>query len=118
MGNFRKTKKEAWKYYKTWMREKTYSPTLKKEIKITRKGWDHLFRGSKMKRRNLENKLHKLSLLKSAKHVIKNTTSYWTEKKDKTKYLILKGTFEQKRIRVILKKGKDGNLLFYSVMQK
>lgn len=112
-------KKEAWEYYKRWMREKTYNRALNAEIKITRKGWDHIVRGSKNTRRTQRDKFNKFKLLKDAKRIIKLAKIFEISVREEERYYVLKETKKKKNseIRVILKKDKEGRYYFYTVMK-
>ncbi len=113
-----KTKeKEAWDYYKTWQKEKTYSPALKSKILITKKGWDHIKKGSKTRKRRASDKHNKFNLLKLAKYIIKTVKQYEIENRNNEKYFVLKISKDKDEIRVLIKEDKKGNKYFYSVMK-
>ncbi len=115
MSNYKKTKEAAWKYYQTWMNENTYSPALKCEIRVTNKGWDHINRGSKIKRRKLKDKYNKFNLLKTAKHIIKTSQKFETSIRNKEKHFVLYN--KDNTIIVLLKEDKNKVKYFYSVMK-
>lgn len=122
MGNFKETKKKAWKYYKIWMKEDTFCPILNRKIRITRKGWNHLISGSRSRRRSIKDKRLRLLLLKPAKYIINNSKKTYITKKNGINYVVLEGETTKGRvksnIRVLLKSDKKGNLYFYSAMKK
>lgn len=113
---------EAWVYYKKWMKEDTYSPALKSKVYITRKGWDHLVRGTKGNRRSKSDAHNKLSLLKLAKKIISTSTTFTLEKKEGVQYILLQESlmYKNKRtvVKVIIKFGINQKKFFYSVMRK
>jgi len=103
------------------MKEKTYCSALSKEIIVSKKGWNHITQGSKKRRRNSKDLVNKLSLLKAAKYVIKNSRNYRIEKRDGNEYLVLEGETnmnkKHERIRVILKKDNSNHYELFSVMR-
>lgn len=122
MGDFKKIKLNAWDYYKKWMQERTFSKILNQEIKVTRLGWEHITRGSRIRPRNLVDSKRRIYLLKAAKYVIRTATVTYTETRNTHLYYILEGFFAEnkkvKTIRVVLKKDSSGRLTFFSVMGK
>jgi len=122
MSKFKQKKDQAWQYYQVWMKEITYCPILKKEVKITRKGWDHLVSGSKSRKRKISDKIYRFNLLKAAKYTIKNATVKGKEKRNNTEYTFVESTFKSgnnnQGIKVILKQDKQRNYYLYSVMKK
>lgn len=122
MSNYKTTKEKAWRYYKTWMKETTYCKILNKEVRISRKGWDHLI-GGRNKKRNIKDKHLRLSLLKYAKYVIRKADKVSIIRKNGEEYTVLmaKALVRGKKgikIKVILKKDKQGKYFFYSVMKQ
>lgn len=109
--------KEAWRYYKTWMKEKTYSTALKSEVRITRKGWDHLNRGSRSSGRKVQDRYNKFNLLKIAKYIIKTSKTFDITFRDNEKYFIMKLRQKKIEIRVLIKEDSYGRKYFYSVMK-
>jgi hypothetical protein len=103
------------------MKEKTFCTILNNEIRISRKGWDHLVSGSKSKRRKIKDKHLRLSLLKEAKYIIKNPKKMFVSKKNSTNYILLEGDVtygkSKGKIKVLLKQDKQKNYYFYSVMK-
>lgn len=118
MSGFNKLREESWQYYQTWMKETTFCPILKCNIEITRKGWDHLISGGTGRKRGMKDKINRLNLLKAAKYLIKKPTKSYIENKYGIDYTILEGNFQNKKIKVILKKDVKGKYYFFSVMQK
>lgn len=110
------TKKEAWEYYKTWMKEKTFCKALKTEIKITRKGWDHIITGG-VQKRSPQDSNNKFQLLKVAKLIIKLEASYSITVKNKESYYCIEKQTRKYLVRVLLKKDSQGKYYFYSVMK-
>ncbi|MCA9387133.1 hypothetical protein KC669_03810 [Candidatus Dojkabacteria bacterium] len=122
LENFKLKQNSARKYYENWRKEKTYSKALSSEIKITRSGWDHISKGSKTKRRRIQDKINRYNLLKCAKFVIKNAKTFSTETRREVKYFILrencKVNGKVRSVKVLIKKDLKGNYIFYSVMKK
>jgi hypothetical protein len=120
MSNFKQQKKQAWEYYKLWMKEGTFCSVLNKQVQISRKGWDHIINGGARKR-NTRDKYMRLQLLKPARYVIRRPASQLTYKRNGISYIQLTGRTELGRIKtgikVILKKDKQGKLYFFSVMK-
>ena len=118
MGKFKNDKSDARTYYENWSKQKNFSPTLKQEIHITRKGWDHLISGSKSRKRNVRDKHRRLNLLKQARYVILNAKSFKQEVRGEGTFYILelKPPGQKYKVKVIIKKDKLGKYFFYSVM--
>lgn len=118
--NYSKIKDDAWRYYQTWRTEVTYCKVLGKNVKITRKGWDHLTSGNKSRRRKIKDKINRLNMLKDAKYIVRNAKKYSLNIKNNTKYFVLESEKGKRKhvIKVILKEDKKGNLYFFSVMRK
>lgn len=121
------TKAKAKKYYDRWRQEKTYSPALKSEIKVTLKGWKHITGATGSKKRKLSDVYRRLKLLPHAKKIIKKSTTIQNiVVKNKKKYYALEavipvkeaGRVQPRKVRVILQKDKLGNYIFLSVMDK
>jgi len=120
MSNLKKLQKEAWQYYKTWMKEKTYCPALGRDIEITWNGWNHLAIGSNKRKRRIKDRINKLSLLKAAKYVIKSGKLSQEKHPTDKRIIVLEGRFPGKKsldIRVILKKDLANRVIFFSVMK-
>jgi len=118
MSNLKKLQKEAWQYYKTWMKERTFCKALNKEVAITLKGWDHITKGNKSKKRNVKDKINRLQMLKQAKYIITNAKSFTSEVKNGETYIALESsTPKPNKIKVIIKKDSKGKLIFHSVMK-
>jgi len=121
------TKEKAWKYYKRWRREKTYSPALKSEVKISLKGWRHLTGATGYKKRPFKDVYRRLKLLPHAKAIIKKSTTIQNiTTRNKRKYYALEavvpvkeaGKTQPRKVRVILQEDKTGDYIFFSVMDK
>lgn len=116
MSHYKDLKKQSFEYYKQWMKEKTFSKALGKQVLVSKLGWNHIL-GRKTKDR-----INRFNLLKSAKYIIKTSASITKSKVGNIQYITLGGEAFIKnkkwRIKVILKEDKNGNLIFYSVMKK
>lgn len=104
------------------MKENTYSPALKKNIQITRKGWDHLFQSKASKQRNIRDKISRMALLKAAKFIIVNTPKYGLNQENGESFYILDNIYSNKskkiKVRVLLKQDSASkDFFFYSVMK-
>lgn len=112
---------EQWKYYQTWMKEKTICVALGREVKVTRKGWDHITHGTRSKYRSIKDKVNRLKYIKHAKFIIKNAKTAQVRVENGVRAyslseaLIVNG--KKKIIKVILKEDRKNHLVFYSVMQ-
>ncbi len=112
-------KKEAWKYYKNWMKEKTFSPALKSEIKITRLAWDHVVRGNKYKSRSYKDQNVRLNLLKDVKHLIKTQKEATMKQSEGFQYHeITNRKFKKQAIRAVIRVDKNGAKVLYSWMKE
>jgi hypothetical protein len=116
MSNLKKTQQQAWQYYRGWMIRGEYCMALKQPIRISRKGWDHIFKGTNSKKRNLRDKRRRLLLLKSAGYIIRSASSFQVTKRGSESYFVLDGKANGESVRVILKRDKDGRYYLYSVM--
>jgi hypothetical protein len=110
-------KQEAWKYYKTWMKERTYCKALKTEVHITRKGWDHIAKGTHSKPRKVKDRINRFQLLKLAKLLIKTAEEFVIVDKHNNRYYLLEFKSRKSIIKVLLKKDSEGKFYFYSVMK-
>ena len=104
------------------MKEKTYCPALKKEVLISRKGWDHIVNGGSGSKRYVQDVVLRLKLLKQAKYLIKAAKTYSETNADGQTHIALEGKAEKEfgtqNIRIILKRDKHGVISFHSVMKK
>jgi hypothetical protein len=118
--SFVKSELDAKRYYKTWMKEVTKCPLFEKPVRISKKGWDHIYSGSRSRKRNIKDKHRKFLLLKAAKKLIKEARQVTVEKKNGTKYFILEEKVliqnKSQKVKVLLKEDKKGNKYFFSVM--
>ncbi len=112
-------KKEAWIYYKNWMKEKTISPALKSEIKITRLGWDHVVRGTHIKARSYKDRNTRIAQLKNIKYILTHQKNYSVVYRNNFKYYEIKSLKDKRseRIKVIIREDKQGNKVLYSWMK-
>ena len=83
MSKFKHEKMRAWQYYKSWMNEITYSKALKKNVKISRQGWNHLVG------RNVKDMLNRFRLLKVAKHIITKGNAFTINKNNGIEYIAI-----------------------------
>lgn len=116
-------KKDAWKFYSQWRKERTYSPALKAEIEVSLKGWWHLVGESGNKKRYYLDVVRRLKLLPYAKHVILNAkvVSEITLKSNIIFYSLQCSVYIKDRrylVRVILTQEAREKPAFYSVMSR
>lgn len=127
MGNLKQIKKETWKIYDKWRKEKTYSPALKTGIKISLMGWRHITGATGSKKRTYQDTYRRLKLVPYAKEIIETSTTIQNvaTKGEKTFYaleavIMVKenGNEALRKVRVIIIEDKQKNKIFYSVMDK
>lgn len=128
MPNLKKVRQEAWEFYQEWRKEKTYSPALKSEVRISLKGWAHLSGSDKArKKRTYQDAYRRYKLLPYAKEIIETSTTIQniTQKRERKFYaleavveLAYKGKKENRKIRVVLIEDHLENKIFYSVMDR
>lgn len=120
-------KKKSKIYYDKWRKETTYSPALKKNIKITKKGWRHITGAPGHKKRPFKDVYRRLKLLPYAKFIIKKSSTIQSVRnKNGIKYFALEAVIpvkvnETKSLRVVkvvIQEDKKGNLIFLSIMDK
>lgn len=125
MANSAKIKEK--RYYDSWRKEKTYSPALKSNIKVTLKGWRHITGATGHKKRLFSDVYRRLKLLPYAKVVIKKSTTIQNiVVKNKRKYYAIeavvniseKDSKKLRKVRVIIEEDQKGNYIFLSVMDK
>lgn len=125
MPNTAKTKAKI--YYDNWRKEKTYSPALKRNINITKKGWRHITGAPGHKKRSFKDVYRRLKLLPSAKYIIKKSSTIQSMRvKNNIKYFALEAVVPVKinktksfhTVKVVIQEDKLGNLIFLSVMDK
>ena len=108
----------AWDFYNNWRKENSFSPALKKNVKITRKGWSHIFN----KNRNETDKYRRLKLLPYAKELIElSTTIQNIKQSDETTFIAIEHVFNLEtnyKVRVILESKNNSDYTFLSVMDK
>ena len=66
---------KAWRYYNKWRKEKTYSPALKKNVRISLQGWYHITGESGSKKRTFNDIYRRMKLLPFANKIIKKSTT-------------------------------------------
>ncbi len=128
MPSLKKVRKEAWEFYQRWRKEKTYSPALKSEVRVSLKGWAHLSGSDKVRRkRTHQDAYRRYKLLPYAKEIIETSTTIQniTEERKRKFYAleaIIKVSYndkkENRKIKVILIEDRLGNKIFYSVMDR
>ena len=122
-----KVKKDAFRYYKRWRREKTFSPAFKEEVRVSLKGWRHITGAAGAKKRNINDIYRRLMLLPHAKAIIKKATTIQNivKRKGQTYYVLEemriveeRGRKTQRKVRVVLEEDRKGKKVFLSVMDK
>lgn len=123
----KKVKQEAWEFYDSWRKVKSFSPALQSEIKVSLLGWRHISGATGAKKRTFNDVYRRLKLLPYAKQIIETSTTIQNivDRGGKTFYAIEAmvmieeiGSKELRKIRVILIEDKNKNKIFYSVMDK
>lgn len=119
MPSLKKIKQISWKFYDSWRSEKTFSPVLGSEVRVSLKGWYHLTGAPGTKKRSVPDIIRRLKILPLAKKTIesKNATHKINKRKNKL-YHTLETEHENIKIRVVLIEDKLGNKIFYSVMDR
>ena len=127
MPTLKEVKQEAWKFYNTWRKAKSYSPALKSEVRVSLQGWRHISGATGAKKRTYQDTYRRMKLLPYAKEIIETSTTIQnvTTKGDHTFYaleamIMVKhdGNEALRKVRVILIEDKNKNKIFYSVMDK
>jgi hypothetical protein len=111
---------EAFDYYRKLQKENIYCKAIGARVFFTRKGWEHLLNGGRDRRKPQDVKL-RLGLLKLARYLIVNATTFATNSKNNTSYItlekILKINKKKGKIRVVIKKDNKMGYIFFSVMK-
>lgn len=123
-----KTKQEAWDFYSIWRKEGgTYCPALKKKVRVSLRGWNHITGNTGFKKRPWPDIYRRLRLLPEAKAIIQNSTTIQNVSyKHGCTYFALEAIrlVKEKRgkgyrkVRVIIIEDKKKNMIFLSVMDK
>lgn len=127
MGKIQKVKQEAWVFYDSWRKVKSFSPALNSQVRISLMGWRHISGATRAKKRTIGDTYRRLKLLPYAKQIIETSTTIQnvTTKGKRTFYALEAmleveeiGKKDLRKIRVILVEDKKKNKIFYSVMDK
>lgn len=127
MSKLKKVKQEAWEFYDSWRKVKSYSPALQSEVRISLLGWRHISGATGAKKRTYNDTYRRFKLLPYAKQIIEaSTTIQNVSTKGKRIFYVLEAMMEVeengkkdfRKIRVILIEDKQKNKVFYSVMDK
>lgn len=127
MSQIKKVKQEAWEFYDSWRKVKSYSPALQAEIRISLLGWRHISGATGAKKRTYADTYRRFKLLPYAKQIIETSTTIQnvSTKGRKTFYVLEAMTEVEenehkdfRKVRVILVEDKQKNKVFYSVMDK
>ena len=123
----KKVKQEAWEFYDSWRKVKSYSPALQSEVRVSLLGWRHISGATGAKKRTFSDTYRRLKLLPYAKQIIETSTTIQnvSTKGKKTFYAIEamlevkeNGNKDLRKVRVVLIEDKQKNKVFYSVMDK
>ncbi len=109
-------------YYREWREKGSFCPAFKKSIVISQMGWNHII-GTKGHSRTFKDISRRLCLLEDARYILELTTTFQDLRKNNGKmFIAIEAIIEKddsiKKVRVILKKDKQSNYIFYSVMGK
>lgn len=128
MANIKEEIATAWKLYNRWRKLSTYCPALKKHIRFSLQGWYHITGEKGPKKRTLKDAYRRLKLLPHARSIIlKSSTFQDIQKRNETTYYYAleavvfvsqNGGIEHRRVKVVLKQDRRGNIIFYSVMDR
>ena len=127
MSNLKKAKQEAWEFYNSWRKVKSYSPALKSKVRISLIGWRHISGATGFKKRTSGDIYRRFKLLPYAKQIIETSTTIQNiSTKGKRKFYALEAMVDiednksqgLRKIRVVLIEDKMKNKIFYSVMDK
>lgn len=75
MSKMKKVKEEAWAFYDSWRKVKSFSPALQSEIRISLLGWRHISGATGAKKRTFNDVYRRLKLLPLAKQIIETSTT-------------------------------------------
>ena len=59
----KKAKQEAWEFYDSWRKVKSYSPALQSEVRVSLMGWRHISGATGAKKRTFSDTYRRLKLL-------------------------------------------------------
>lgn len=127
MGKIQKIKQEAWEFYDSWRKVKSFSPALNSEVRVSLLGWRHISGATGSKKRTFSDTYRRLKLLPYAKQIIETSTTIQniTTKGKRIFYALEAMTMVKennkqslRKVRVILIEDKKKNKIFYSVMDK
>ncbi|MBI2596435.1 hypothetical protein HYW46_06940 [Candidatus Daviesbacteria bacterium] len=127
MSKLKKVKQEAWEFYNSWRKVKSYSPALQSEVRISLLGWRHISGATGAKKRTYSDTHRRFKLLPYAKQIIETSTTIQNvSTKGKKTFYVIEAMIEIKenthrdfrKVRVILVEDKQKNKVFYSVMDK
>jgi len=122
MRDLKKERIKTWNFYNKWRQSGSYSPALKANIIISRKGWTHIFYKNK-KQRPTKDIMRRFKLVPFAQLLIEKSNTLQDVRLNKKKefmaieaLVIIEGKLT--KLRVVLEVDKQGNIIFYSVMSK
>lgn len=127
MPSLKKVKQEAWEFYSSWRKVKSYSPALQSEVRISLLGWRHISGATGAKKRRYSDTYRRFKLLPYAKQIVETSTTIQNvSTKGKRTFYVLEAMMEVeesgnkdfRKVRVILVEDKQKNKVFYSVMDK
>lgn len=127
MGKLKKVKQDAWEFYDSWRKVKSFSPALQAEVRISLFGWRHISGATGAKKRTYSDTYRRFKLLPYAKQIIETSTTIQNvSTKGKRTFYVLEAMMEVeengnkdfRKVRVILVEDKQKNKVFYSVMDK
>jgi hypothetical protein len=110
----KKAKKEAYRVYKRLSKEKVYCPALKCNIRISEAGLKHLSE----KARYPKDKLYRLKIFPLTPIVIQKGKHIETRKENEVFRHSIEARIKDRIIRVIVQEDNQGNMSFYSIMDR
>ena len=123
----RKVKKDAFRLYGRWRKQKIYCPAFKQNVRFSLKGWRHITGATGNKKRNYKDVYRRLKLLPHAKMITKKSTTIQNIVKRKSRiFYVLEavvpvnesGRIAPRKVRVVYEEDKQGRKVFLSVMDK
>jgi len=123
MTSLAQLKDEMWVFYSRWRKTGSYCPALKRNVRVSLMGWNHLVGQSGNKKRSTGDVFRRLNLLPHARDVIEMSHTIQNKKKN---YFVLeavvndieKSEISVKKVRVIILEDRNKSLIFLSVMGK
>jgi len=118
-SDYRKLLEEKRAWYKNIGR--VHCPCLGTDVIFNSKGFYHLRYGSDGKERSIEEQVKRLQFLSHVPNIIKSTNYVYEHRSDSEsskEYWAFQKNFSGNRVRIVLTRTGNGNIIFLSVMEK